>query len=584
MKRKLYKILVASSVVIGILLSTSCEKKSVTQEDVINQQQLVDLILLILDASSPNTAPLDCAMVKVTAGEEVKEKATDATGVASFEDVPIGGNIPVEVTKTNYTTIKVNVNTNPANFRQAVVYATLNLYSLADSLMATITGYVTLESDVTNRESEVLPVGTEIKAYNQSMVGSTTAFVGTTDAEGKYEIMVPVHNNGTNDIVLDFPDIITDQTVAVEDEDDGSLSIVQRETFFSLDQNSEFGAIPVIPSAWATIDPPSAATGSGLTLGSAVNPTTLIKDQSLIVNVTNGGSGYTDGYNPFDFSEGINGLTAQLLLYAEDGALSMDDVANPPFISANDALYRSMPTVDLNVGGSGGQVSLKFSTTYDIYISNGGSNYVGFPVVYGQATAYNSDEDLVTVTDDNINDGTSDYFGTFVLNFNATINGGIIESASGFGDTISTSSYLASAPTFGISYTPKATPAEITLNINANDSVASSITINNAGSNYDPTAPPVVTIFNLPGFSTDATAVAEVGTNRSISAIEITNMGSGYVQNANDFSGNGVTWDTEEQPSPNLGGGVWMIYNLAPGNTYFQDAHYGTGTPTEMDD
>ena len=187
------------------------------------------------------------------------------------------------------------------------------------------------------------------------------------------------------------------------------------------------------------------------------------------------------------------------------------------------------------------------------------------------------------MTDDNINDGISDYFGTFVLTNNTSINGGVIESSSGNGDTISTSSYLASSPTFGISYTPKATPAEITLNINANDSIATSITINDAGSNYDPTDPPEVTINNLPGFGTGATAVAEVGTNRSVSAIEMTNMGSGYVQNANDFTGNGVTWDTEEQPSPNLGGSNLMINNVIPGNTYFQDAHYGTGTPTDMD-
>ena len=242
-----------------------------------------------------------------------------------------------------------------------------------------------------------------------------------------------------------------------------------------------------------------------------------------------------------------------------------------------------MPTVDLNVGGSGASVNMKFSTTYDIYISNGGSNYVGYPVVYGQATAYNADEDLVTVTDDNINDGVSDYFGTFVLTNNTDINGGVIESASGNGDTVSTSGYLASSPAFGISYTPKATPAEITLNINAKDSIVTSITINNVGSNYDPTDPPEVTINNLPGFGTGATAVAEVGTNRSVNAIEMTNMGSGYVQNVNDFAGDGVTWDTQEDPSPSLGGGNLIINDVSPGNKYFQDVHYGTGTPTDMD-
>jgi len=170
MKRKLYRILAASSIVIGILLTTSCEKKTVTQEDVINQQQLVNLILHILDASSDNNLPLDSAVVTVTAEKENIQKVTDGSGIVSFEDVPIGGNIPVKVTKNNYTSINTTVNTNPANFRQSVVYATLNLYSLADSLITTIKGIVTVESDVTNREPEAIPVGSVVKAFNDVLL------------------------------------------------------------------------------------------------------------------------------------------------------------------------------------------------------------------------------------------------------------------------------------------------------------------------------------------------------------------------------------------------------------------------------
>ncbi len=582
MKRKLYKILTASSIVIGILLSTSCEKKSVTQEDVINQQQLVNLVLQILDASSTDIAPLDQALVTVTAGEKTEQKTSDATGIVTFEDIPIGGNIPVEVSRTDYTSIKTTVNTNPANFRQAVVYGTLNLYSLSDSLMTTVKGIVTIETDVTNRDPDFLPVGTEVKAYNTDLIGNNTAFIGTTDAEGKYEIKIPVNNNGTDDIVIIFPDIITDQTVALEVEDGIGSSIEQRECYFTLNQNAEFGAIPTIPSAWVSIEAPPVAQGSGLTLGAAVNPTTL-NFQSFDAMVVSGGSGYPDGFNFFDFSQGTNGLSAQLIVWAENGALSTDDNINPPVISPNGALYTSKPTVNLNVGGTGAQVDMKFRTTYDIYIANGGSNYVGFPIVYGQSTDYNANGDLVTVTDDNINDGSTDYFGSNVFNFNATINNGVIESASGVGDTISVSNHVASTPTFGISYTPKAQPAELTANIDVNDSTITFININQAGSNYDPVNPPVVTIYSLSGFGSGATAVAEVNTAGSVSAIEMTNLGSGYVRNANDFADNNVTWDTEEQPSPNLGGSDLYLNDLAPGKTVYQNAHYGTGTPTDMD-
>ena len=578
MKRKLYRILAASSIVIGILLTTSCEKKTVTQEDVINQQQLVNLILHILDASSDDNFPLDSAVVTVTAEKENIQKVTDGSGIVSFEDVPIGGNIPVKVTKNNYTSINTTVNTNPTDFRQSVVYATLNLYSLADSLITTIKGIVTVESDVTDREPEAIPVGSVVKAFNDDMVGSRTAFIGTTDTNGIYEIKVPAHSDGTDDIRVIFPDLVLDQTVALELEEDGTFAIEQRETVFTLNQNSRFGAIPDIPSAWATIEAPAASMGSGFALDADINPT-LLNASSLNVIVTNGGSGYPNGYSVFDCSAGGNGLSAQIAFYGENGALSKT-VA--PFYIDNGALYTSAPTIDLNVGGSGAQVSIQFMTTYDVSISNGGSNYVGFPTVYGQAQAYENDL-LVTVTDDDIDDGFDGYFGGNVLGFNTTIDAGVIMSASGNGDTISTTQYLASEPTFGISFTPKAQPAELSVNISANDSIVSSISIVNNGSNYDPTDPPEVTINSLSGFGSGATAVAEVNSQGVVSAVEMTNLGSGYVQNANDFTENGVTSDYAEQPSPYLGGSSLFIYNVIPGNMYFQNAHYGTGTPTDMD-
>ena len=577
MKRKLYRILAASSIVIGILLTTSCEKKTVTQEDVINQQQLVNLILHILDASSDDNLPLDSAVVTVTAEKENIQKVTDGSGIVSFEDVPIGGNIPVKVTKNNYTSINTTVNTNPADFRQSVVYATLNLYSLADSLITTIKGIVTVESDVTNREPEAIPVGSVVKAFNDDMVGSRTAFIGTTDTNGIYEIKVPAHSDGTDDIRVIFPDLVLDQTVALELEEDGTFAIEQRESYFTLNQNAEFGAIPDIPSAWATIEAPAASMGSGFALDADINPT-LLNASSLNVIVTNGGSGYPNGYSVFDCSAGGNGLSAQIAFYGENGALSKT-VA--PFYIDNGALYTSAPTIDLNFGGSGAQVSTQFMTTYDISISNGGSNYVGFPIVYGQAQAYENDL-LVTVTDDNIDDVFDGYFGWDVLD-NTDIDAGVIISVSGYGDTISTTQYLASEPTFGISFTPKAQPAELSVNISANDSIVSSISIDNNGSNYDPTDPPEVTINSLSGFGSGATAVAEVNSQGVVSAVEMTNLGSGYVQNVNDFTGDGVTWDYEEQPSPYLGGSSLFIYNVIPGNMYFQNAHYGTGTPTDMD-
>jgi hypothetical protein len=92
------------------------------------------------------------------------------------------------------------------------------------------------------------------------------------------------------------------------------------------------------------------------------------------------------------------------------------------------------------------------------------------------------------------------------------------------------------------------------------------------GSGYNPAAPPAVTIRSLRGGS-GASAVARVGANTSISAIDVVNRGSGYPTVAN---ANFPTSATSFAVSGSIANGG----SVSPGSSYNVNVYYGTGTHT----
>ena len=176
---------------IAILVLNSCDD-NYTEEDALQAQQTVDLIVAVTDKSNYDQA-LDGATVSTVINGASVEKITDATGMVTFEDVKIGGNLNIYVSKADYTTTFTTINTTPSNYRQATVSASVSIYSLSDENLVTVKGQLTIETDLTNRNKEVVE-GAEVKVYNQYLPnGSTKALVGTSDAQGKYEIQVPVN-------------------------------------------------------------------------------------------------------------------------------------------------------------------------------------------------------------------------------------------------------------------------------------------------------------------------------------------------------------------------------------------------------
>jgi hypothetical protein len=80
----------------SLLLFNSCIKDATTQEEVLQNQQVIDMVIRILDASNDDL-PLDGANVSIVDGSKVDSASTDANGLAFFENVVIGGDIPVTV-------------------------------------------------------------------------------------------------------------------------------------------------------------------------------------------------------------------------------------------------------------------------------------------------------------------------------------------------------------------------------------------------------------------------------------------------------------------------------------------------------
>ena len=555
---------------IALAIFSSCNKDKVTQEDVIEEQQLVDLILRIVDASNSDL-PVDSATVEIVDNGEVKTEVTADDGLAIFKDVEITNSVPVSVNKTDYTIVSTTLNATPASYRQAQISSTISIFPLTGNNMVTVKGRLTVETDATNREREAVPAGTMVKAYNFSLV-TDLAFTATTDTNGDYEIMVPVSYEGNDDIDLVFPEIYANQTVAIEG-DDYTVEVVDRPTIFNLAVNAENNAIPGLPSVYAVVEaPPAATVGSGFAVDVKAIPTALTDFDYTQAILIDGGSGYPNSSDTLlGLSVGTNGLRDSIRVEIANG--SIIDILG--FLD-NGALYSSAPTVNTSLGsGSGAVIDILFQTEYKVYITNNGTDYLAFPKVTYNYSYYSG------------NQLTQNTVELTLSNYTDLANGKIINEVSSNVDTIIEFSGwgegMASAPVFTI-VDENSVPIFISFennDISADGQIVGSF-LEDAGYGYDRANPPAVTLNAVAGYGTGGLLNVVLNANGAVSNRIIINPGSGYVKNVNDFRDDGTTGDSEENPSFSIGMWIWEfdeIDNVSPGQTFIRSAHYGTGTP-----
>lgn len=569
MKKKLSKSILF---LIPALLLMSCNKDKYSEKDALDEQQKIDLLVTVVDLSSSAT-PVAGATVRVVIDSTVVSQTTNNNGITVFNDLKIGGDVAVSVTKENFTSILTSVNTIPDSYRQKQVTAIIGVYSKEATKIATFKGRLTLESDLTNRKREPA-AGFIVKAKNSHLQFADQLFTAVTDADGKYEISVPVSVNG-DDIELFYPEFVVNQKLAFVQQNN-TIAVAERPVLYKSFNSPSFN-IPSIPSAYATIAAPAATgMGSGFALGTKANRVTLSSYSSYLL--INGGAGYNAGVTILNyqlaFSPDKNGASSRLQVDIVNG-----EIINIDFFINNGASYDAPPTLNVSdlAPTTAANIGIYFQTTYKLYIANKGSNYSSaLPLVSVEADNYNT-YIKVKAVDSNINDNSNVIlgFGSIIDNY-TDIVGGLFVGTAGNADTlIIATNLLASVPVFNViePITKKANISISSGNISSVDSTLNTITINNTGLGYDPANPPVVTITALAGYGSGAVAKATVNISTSLSGIQLTNTGRKFVQNVNDFRKSGTTIPTFDNPSnPNTN-----YSGIKAGDITVQDVYYGTG-------
>ena len=259
----------------------------------------------------------------------------------------------------------------------------------------------------------------------------------------------------------------------------------------------------------------------GVTAATATATAQLAKDLSTLstgnsvnrIDLINDGTGYTIapliGISTAP-TDGIN-ATAVAIMTSRTGqtgqSIDRIEITNPGYG------YTEVPTITIrsqNAFGTGGIATALISPTS-----------IGAPVITGGGSGYAFPSEISpTVT---FTPPSSRATATATVSSGSTVINALTITSPGVGYT-GVPTVTISAPTSGIT-------AIATATVSAGGSITG-LTINNAGSGYDPSSPPTVTISNEVGIKTWtgelAEAVSFLNTNGELNVIRYTNAGVGY--------------------------------------------------------
>lgn len=565
----------------------SCQKDKFTEEDALKALQLVTVHINVRNASASDSA-VPGATVRMVVDTTLKSAVTNANGVASFTDVKIGNEANIYVTKDGFTKVYTIVGTNPNDYRQTVVSTSVFLYETEGSNTVTISGRITAETNLTNRESERLS-DVEVRVYNNRLSNTNQFFITESNSSGEYSVEIPVNDDGNDDILVYFPILELDRTVAKSK--NNVYSVVTEKAFYVPSRSSSFyqlSNIQVVPSALVEVaEPPASGTGFGLNLKPLRRTLSIaVVNENSDEAIVNGGGDYVVG-QVFKFTADNSGNQAEL----EITSIASGGVITGVQINDNLATYESMPTIATPpTNGAGAVFDLEFASQYKVFIQNGGAGYVSFPKVGAEyGTSPDNTSKVKKEFDPDLDNGNS--LGGGNLFNNAIIsNGKIVVLNEAEGDTLFTTGNIYGAnPVFTYSeeiknraiYYVSGGNIDVTHGTISNAQLVSG----GAGEGYDFANPPVVTVTALAGYGTGAEFKAIVDVNGNLDNngdLIVMKEGSGYVRDVNDWDddGNGSEEAYAEYKgfdnysnSDNWG----RHYNVKPGNTYSGDLFYGTG-------
>ena len=588
-------------IVLAAMIFFSCEEDKFTEKDAMEELQKIDVALNIQNGSS-HGEPVEGATVKLSADSanaSTVEKTTDGSGNVVFNDMKIGGNITVYVSKDNYTKASFSVDASTNSYRESRISETLTIYPLDGDNMATVEGQLTIQTDMTNRMPEKL-ADRQVKVVNNSLGSNVEqAFVDTTDQEGNYSVQVPVNPGGSDDLRVKFPSKIeATQTYAKKVGD--TAKVVSEPAVYYADDNYDASDIEAVPSAVASIAAPNGV-GSGFELGVEATGTRFNDaDNEVALIDGKGGSGYhvnnPDVENTVDTTlhmntEGMYGNSTEITVTVQkDPAQDSSSITSISVNNSGAVEYTSKPfsasdIADLvadSLGGSGAMFQVRWETKYNVYIENYGSDYKTIPQVSATFREYsgnNIEDGIVKRTDEDLDDG-NELGGININNYINNSQGKLYPDA-GNGDTLFVTNGLTEMPEVTVSSElgQQAIMTFGTGQIN-NDSTIADWTLDPHGDGYDPANPPEITVASLAGYGSGAEFYVEVNNDGTFNENDIIlkDGGEGFVPNVNDYQGEDGPSD---KSSFNVTGAGTDINDVGPGDTEVTEAYYGTGKRME---
>ena len=343
----------------------------------------------VLKSASADTTPKKAkgAIITVSQYKKVLIDTTDENGIAVFSDMRIG-NVVVNVKFEGHATITYVADLTPAGglteggtvdlsgiTRTAATV--VPMFATTGSSLVTISGKISLETDLTNTTRELAPAGTKVVAAidlndefrdryitpfasvaaNNDQAGriiklilSSATSKGVVDANGMYSLQVPSTASGIP-IRIDVADTALEQKLLMKTMGGKEVTGIQSiRTIFGT-AGIAASIIPNVSPAFAVISAP-AGNGSIITKATAV----AVLDNSngiAAVHITDAGAGYADptgGFYLVPVKEGVNRLKADsawLNVYV-DNTVNNNGRITKAVVSLSGASYTSAATVSLD--------------------------------------------------------------------------------------------------------------------------------------------------------------------------------------------------------------------------------------------
>ncbi len=201
-----------------LVLFTACQQDGLTEEELQNLTQSTTLTVNAIQAGSQR--PVAGATVTIAFAGSLLESTTDEFGQAYFENVSQGEAL-IQVKKEGYFDVKQQRDIQTLG-RLTGDNLSISLFNEEDG--AIVKGQVKVQTDLTTEATEY---AAEIN-INIFADGNVVAS-GTTDEQGKFEILIPTSENGRF-FSIDFPEIQRDQKLYIVED-----------------------SVPVLKTAFATI-------------------------------------------------------------------------------------------------------------------------------------------------------------------------------------------------------------------------------------------------------------------------------------------------------------------------------------------